>query len=146
MFSYSRRVKFPEGTHFQTRTWLFGGELCPLAWDTGMYRAIFQNGSRKVLVCDSIRPSGMDLCILDWQLHAMHEKHFFLFFFSHISLSGGATCSVSVWNGGLNQLWVLMIYTVFLIKKKCKKSSVASAASSVVLHGLPKADHCQQRT
>ena len=30
-------------------------------------------------------------------------------------------------------------------KKKKKKSSVASAASSVALHGLPEADHCEQK-
>ena len=29
--------------------------------------------------------------------------------------------------------------------KKKKKSSVASAASSVAVHGLPEADHCEQR-
>ena len=46
----------------------------------------------------------------------------------------------------LNRLRAFIIYTVFLIKKKkCKKSSVSSAASSVALHGLPEADHCGQR-
>jgi len=48
----------------------------------------------------------------------------------------------------LNWLPAFIIYTVFLIKKKkckTKKSLVASAASSVALHGLPEADHCEQR-
>ena len=38
----------------------------------------------------------------------------------------------------LNRLRAFIMYTAFLIKKKkCKKSWVASAASSVALHGLP---------
>ena len=47
----------------------------------------------------------------------------------------------------LNRLQVVIIYTMFLIKKKkcLKKLLVASAASSVMLHGLPEADHCEQR-
>ena len=49
----------------------------------------------------------------------------------------------------LNRLRAFIIYTVFLIKKKkCiffYNKSVASAASSVALHGLPEADHCEQR-
>ena len=41
----------------------------------------------------------------------------------------------------LNRLRAFIIYTVFLIKKKkYKKSSVSTAASSVAFHGLPKAD------
>ena len=47
----------------------------------------------------------------------------------------------------LNWLWAFIIYTMFLIKKKkCKKSLVASAVSSVALHGLPEADHCSLNT
>ena len=47
---------------------------------------------------------------------------------------------------GLNRLQAFIAYTVFLIKKKkCKKSSVASAASAVALHGLPEVNHCGQR-
>ena len=62
--------------------------------------------------------------------------------FLHTSLFGGATWwhAVSLFGMAdwLNRLGAFIIYTVFLIKqKKCKKSSVASAASSVVLHGLP---------
>ena len=45
--------------------------------------------------------------ILDCQLRAMREKHFFLslffFFLAYYGLFGGATCGVSVWNGGLTE-------------------------------------------
>ena len=39
--------------------------------------------------------------ILDCQLRAMREKHFLNFVF--YGLFGGATCGVSVWNGGLSE-------------------------------------------
>ena len=39
--------------------------------------------------------------ILDRQLRAMREKHFF--FLAYYSLFGGATCGVSFWNGGLTE-------------------------------------------
>ena len=69
------------------------------------------------------------------------ETLFFFFFFSRTTV-----CPFGMADG-LNRLRVFIIYTVFFIKKKnCKiKSSVASAASSLALHGLPKADHCRQR-
>ena len=42
--------------------------------------------------------------ILDCQLRAMREKLFFFSFFSaYYGLFGGATCNVSVWNGGLTE-------------------------------------------
>ena len=111
----------------------------------------FQNGggSRKVLVCDSIRPSGMDLYytgLLDAR-YAL-ETLFFFFFYPRttVFLAGPhAVCPFRMADW-LNRLRAFIIYTVFLIKKmKSKKSSVASAASSVALHGLPEADHCKQR-
>ena len=37
--------------------------------------------------------------ILDCQLLAMREKHFFFSFFPFYGLFGGSTCGVSVWNG-----------------------------------------------
>ena len=62
------------------------------------------------------------------------------FFSSRVLRSlGGATCvsqfGMADW---LNRLRAFIFYTVLLIKKKkWKKLSVASAASSVALHGLP---------
>ena len=63
---------------------------------------------------------------------------------------------VCVWNGGLTEstAGVYYLHRVLIKKKKYKnkqtnknkKSSVASAASSVTLRGLPKADHCGQRS
>ena len=47
-----------------------------------------------------------EIYILDCQLCAMREKHFvffFSFFFAYYGLFGGATCGVSVWNGGLTE-------------------------------------------
>ena len=44
--------------------------------------------------------------ILECQLRAMHEKHVCFFsssFFAYYGLFGGATCGVSVWNGGLTE-------------------------------------------
>ena len=61
---------------------------------------------------------------------AMQEKYFLL--------GPHAVCPFGIADW-LNRLRAFIIYTVFLIKKKkCKKSSVASAASSIALHGLPK--------
>ena len=87
--------------------------------------------------CDSIRPSGMDLYYtgLPDARYELETLLFFFFFFSaYYGLFGGATCGVTVWNW----LRAFIIYTVLLIKKKkCEKSSVASAALSVALCGLP---------
>ena len=53
---------------------------------------------------------------------------------------------MSVWNGGLTEstalgAFISHLHRILIKKKKCKnKSSVATAASSVALHGLPKAD------
>ena len=89
--------------------------------------------------------------ILDWQmtLCARNTSFFLFFLFSRttVFLAGPhAVCPFGMADW-LNRLRAFIIYTVFLIKKKkCKKkSSVASAASSVALHGLPEADHCEQR-
>ena len=118
----------------------------------------FQNGggSRKALVCDtdSIRPSGMDLYytgLLDAR-YAL-ETLFFFFFYPRttVFLAGPhAVCPFGMADW-LNRLRVFIIYTVFLIKKKkCKKKKksktiIGSLSSSVSLHGLPEADHCEQR-
>ena len=65
--------------------------------------------------------------------------------FAHYGLFAHVQCAFGMADW-LNRLRAFIIYTVFLIKKKkCKKSTVSSAASSVALHGLPKADHCGQR-
>ena len=50
-----------------------------------IYRSILHD-FRKALVCDSIRPSGMDL-----------------YYTGLPDLFGGATCGVSIWNGGLTE-------------------------------------------
>ena len=60
---------------------------------------------------------------------------FFLSFFAYYGLLVGphAVCPFGM-EDWLNRLRAFIIYTVFLItKKKCKKSSAASAASSVAL-------------
>ena len=46
--------------------------------------------------------------ILDCQLHAMREKQ--LLFFACYGLFGEATCSVSIWKGGLNELTARVHY------------------------------------
>ena len=78
--------------------------------------------------------------ILDCQLCPLRQKPFSFFLFSRtmVFLVGPyAVCPFEMADW-LNRLRAFIIYTVFLIKKKkCKKSSVASAASSVALHGLP---------
>ena len=105
--------------------------------------------SRKALVCDGIRPSGMDLYYTG--LPDTLETHFLIFFLllAYYSLFGGATCVVPVWNGGLTESTAskFIIYTVFLIKKKkCKKKKKKkSSVASVALYGSPEADHCEQR-
>ena len=58
--------------------------------------------------CWSVTVSDLQawiLYILDCQLRAMREKHFFSFFlfFAYYGLFGGATCGVSVWNGRLTE-------------------------------------------
>ena len=70
-----------------------------------------------------------------------------LLFFAHYGRVGGATSCVSVWNGGRTESTVSVHYLhrVLDYEEMLKKSSVASAASSVALHGLPKADHLGQR-
>ena len=73
----------------------------------------FQNGggSRKVLVCDSIRPSGMNLYYTGLPDGAVRQFFFFFFFFfAYYSLFGGATCGVSVWNGGLTESSAIVHY------------------------------------
>ena len=59
-----------------------------------------------MLVCDSIRPSGMDLYYTGLpDARYTLETGFFFFVFSraYYGLFGGATCGVSVWNGGLTE-------------------------------------------
>ena len=59
-----------------------------------------------MLVCDSIRPSGMDLdCTGQSNVRYVLETLFFFFFFlsTYYGLFGEATCGVSVWNGGLTE-------------------------------------------
>ncbi len=78
---------------------------------------------------------------------------FFFFFFFCFFLLLFAVCPFRM-EDWLNRLQAFIIYTVFSIKQKCDDYflifccccwSVASAASSVALHGLPEADHCGQR-
>ena len=57
---------------------------------------------------DSIRPSGMDLHTGLPAAHYVLET--FFFFFLRSSLFGGATCSVSISNGGLTELTVSVYY------------------------------------
>ena len=54
-----------------------------------------------MLVCDSIRPSGMELDYtgLPDVRYALET----LFFPAYYGLFGGATYGVSVWNGGLTE-------------------------------------------
>ena len=87
----------------------------------------FQNegGSRKVLVCDSIRPSGMVLYYTGLPDVRYALEIFFLLLFSPhtmVFLAGPhAVCPFGMADW-LNRLRVFIIYTVFLIKKKkCKK-------------------------
>ena len=55
-----------------------------------------------MLVCDSIRPSGMDLYYTGLpDVRYVLETHFSSSFSVYHSLFGQATCSVSGWNGGL---------------------------------------------
>ena len=79
--------------------------------------------------------------ILNCQLRAMCEKHFVcLFVVSRTTVflvPPYAVCPFGMADW-LNWLRAFIIYTVLLIKKKkCEKSSVASAALSVALCGLP---------
>lgn len=62
----------------------------------------FQNGggSWKVLVCDSIRPSGMDLYIYWTASCVLCARNTSFFPHAHYGLFGGAT---SVWNGVLTE-------------------------------------------
>ena len=83
--------------------------------------------------------------ILDWQMALCARNTFFLSFAYHFLAGPHAVCPFGMADW-LNRLRAFIIYTVFLIKNKnVKKSSVASVASSVTLHGLPEADHCEQR-
>ena len=62
------------------------------------------HSSRTALVCDSIRPSSMDLQAGCCALCARNFFSFlFFFFFAYYGLFGAATCGVSVWNGGLTE-------------------------------------------
>ena len=109
-------VKHPEGrTPFQTRNW-------SIYWHIQVHDFRIET-----LVCDRY-----------WQTfkHGPLSR-------TMVFLVGPHPFEMADW---LNGLQTFIIYTVFLIKKKkCKDSSVASAASSVELHGWPKADHCVQR-
>ena len=129
-------------TSFQTRT-------------TGIYRSMISEWRRQlksaVLAVTVSDLQAWTYTILDWQmtLCARNTSFFLFFLFSRttVFLAGPhAVCPFGMADW-LNRLRAFIIYTVFLIKKKkCKKkSSVASAASSVALHGLPEADHCEQR-
>ena len=117
-------------------------------------------GSRKTLVCDSIRPSGMDLYYAGLAAARYARETLFCccilsFFFSRttVFLVGPHVVCPFGMADWLNRLRTFIIYSVFLIRKKRKKerkekekkSSVASAASSAALHGLPEADHREQR-
>ena len=58
----------------------------------------------------------------------------------------------SVWNGGLTESTASVHYYLHRVLELRSRNvkinkiiSVDSAASSVALHGLPEADHCQQR-
>ncbi len=86
--------------------------------------------------------------ILDCQLFFFF---FFFFFWFFVFVFWVFWFGMEDW---LNRLQAFIIYTVFSIKQKCDDYflifccccwSVASAASSVALHGLPEADHCGQR-
>ena len=68
---------------------------------------------------------------------------FFFFFFSRTNVFVSRQHPVCPFETAdwLNRLQAFIIYTVFLTKKnKISKILVATAASSVALHGLPKAD------
>ena len=70
---------------------------------TGVYRSMISQcakRSRKTLVRDRIRPSGMTAsCVLC----AGSALFLFLFFFRGLRSFGGATWGVFVWNGGLTE-------------------------------------------
>ena len=112
----------------------------------------FQNGggSQKVLVCDSIRPSGMDLyyTVLPDVHYALETLLFpFLYAGTPVFLARPHVVCPFGMADWLNRLRAFIIYTVFLIKKKkcfvsflIKKSSVPTPTSSLAFHGLPKAD------
>ena len=109
----------------------------------------FQNGgsSQKALVSDL---QAWTYTILDCQT-ALYTKNtfFFFFFYSCILQSfwqGHMRCVCLEWQTD----WIdceLSLFTRSWLRRRnvIKKSSVASATSSVALHGLPEADHCEQR-
>ena len=51
--------------------------------------------------------------LLDCQMHTIRYKHFFFFFFfssAYYGLFSGATCGVSVWNGGQPESTASVLY------------------------------------
>ena len=121
----------PSGrTSFQTRT-------------TGIYRSMISECRRQsknagLWQYQTFRHGP----ILYWTARcALCARNFFFFFFfnggTSVFLAGPhAVCPFGMADW-LNRLQAFIIYTVFLIKKKkCKKSAVAFAASSVMPHGL----------
>ena len=132
-----QKSEFPLGRTFETRTW-------SIYWHIYVYDIRMEAAAEKrwsVTVSDL--NSGMDLYTgLPAARYARETLLFlsFLFLFSSttvFSVGPHAVCPFGMADW-LDRLRACIIYTVFLIKKKkCKKSSVASAASSVALHGLP---------
>ena len=103
--------------------------LCYFRQTTGIYRSMISEWRRQS------KSAGLwqyqTYTILDCQIRAMRYKHFFfflLFLRGYYGLSRGVRLE---WRTD----W----------RRNVKKSSVASAASSVALHRLPEADHCEQR-
>ena len=121
----------------------------------------FQNGgsSRKALVSDL---QAWTYTILDCQMALYTRNTFFFFFFYSrvlVFLAGPHAMCLFGMADWLNRLWVFIIYTAFLIKKKKRKNknkfkkiigslcwlTLLTHTSSGALHGLPEADHCKQR-
>ena len=115
-----------------------------------IYIGPFQNGggSQKALVCDSIRPSGMNIYYTGLPDACYVLETLLFLFFTQVLWSfwqGHMWCVRLEWQTD----WIDCERSLFTpcswLRRNVKKSSVASAASSVVLHGLPEADHCEQR-
>ena len=133
MFSYSGRVKSPEGrTPFQTRTW----SIC---WYIQVHDFRMEAAGTDLQAWTCIIYAGLPAA-----LYARETLHFFhalrSFWWGHM------WCVRLEWRteGKIDCERSLFIPCSWL-RINVKKSSVASVSSSVAFHGLPDTDHCGQR-
>ena len=109
-------------------SWTMNTDLICIQAYLGLW---FQNGggSRKTLVCDSIRPSGIDLYYtgLPASRYARETlllllSSFFLFSCTTVFVVEPHVVCPFGMADWLNRLRAFIIHTVFLIRKKCKKN------------------------